>query len=83
MKKLNRKGEKKMYEELKELPDYTPNYVIDEVKYYLDKINQGKSDCFTLDNAISLVNLAKANNSLTEEEAKAIKESIKRIKERK
>ena len=39
-------------------PSYTPDYVLDEVKYYYEKILSGKSDVFTLDNAISLVNLA-------------------------
>ena len=47
-----------MNEAVNILPDYTPDYVLDEVQYYFNKIEQGKNDCFTLDNAISLVNLA-------------------------
>lgn len=70
-----------MDEELKTLPDYTPDYIVDEVKYFFEKINAGKSDCFTLDNAIGLVNMAKANNRINEEQAKAIKDAIKKIKE--
>ena len=49
-------------------PSYTPDYVLDEVEYYYQKIRQNKNDCFTLDNAISLVNLAKINKRITEEQ---------------
>ena len=66
--------------ELKILPDYTPNYVVDEVQYYFDKINAGKNDCFTLDNAIGLVNIAKFSNRINEEQASNIKEVIRKIK---
>ena len=41
-----------MNEAVNILPDYTPDYVLDEVQYYFNKIEQGKNDCFTLDNAI-------------------------------
>ena len=51
-----------MYAELEKLPKYTPDYVVDEVKYHFDKISEGKNDIFTLENVISLVNLAKVNN---------------------
>lgn len=70
-----------MNEELKILPDYTPNYVVDEVQYYFDKINAGKNDCFTLDNAIGLVNMAICSNRINEEQASNIKEAIRKIKE--
>lgn len=30
---------------------YTPDYVIDEIDYYFQKIENGKSDVFTLENA--------------------------------
>lgn len=63
------------------LPGYTPNYVIDEVQYYFDKINAKKNDCFTLDNAILLVNLARMNNRINEEQAQNIKKTINKIKE--
>ena len=69
-----------MYVAINILPKYTPDYVVDEVQYYFDKISQNKTDCFTLDNAISLVNLAKLNNRVDEEQAKAIKETIRKIK---
>ena len=69
-----------MNEAINILPNYTPNYVVDEVQYYFDKINAGKSDCFTLDNAMGLVNLAKMNNRINDEQAKNIKESIRKIK---
>ena len=72
-----------MYVAINILPKYTPDYVVDEVQYYFDKISQNKTDCFTLDNAISLVNLAKLNNRVDEEQAKAIKETIRKIKEEK
>lgn len=62
------------------LPEYTPDYVIDEVQYYFNKINAGKNDCFTLDNAISLVNLARVNNRINDEQAENIKDSIRKIK---
>ena len=65
---------------IKVLPEYTPYYIMDEVQHYFNKINAGKSDCFTLDNAISLVNLSKSNNGVTEEQAQKIKESIRKIK---
>ena len=65
----------------KVLPEYTPDYVIDEVQYYFNKTGQGKPDCFTLDNAISLVNLAKSNHRIDEEQAKNIKDAIRKIKE--
>lgn len=64
------------------LPSYTPDYVIDEVQYYFDKINAGKNDCFTLDNAMLLVNLAKVNNRVNDDQAKKIKEAIRRIKDK-
>lgn len=69
-----------MNEGIKILPDYTPNYVVDEVQYYFDKINAGKNDCFTLDNAIGLVNIAKFSNRINEEQASNIKEVIRKIK---
>ena len=69
-----------MNEVLKMLPQYTPDYVIDEIEYYFEKINHNKYDLFTLNNAISLVNLAKMNKRVTEEQAVKIKEIIKKIK---
>ena len=70
-----------MYDALKLLPEYTPDYVVSEVEYYFDKISQGKNDYYTLDNAISLVNLAEFNNRVTEEQAETIKKAIMKIKE--
>ena len=72
-----------MNEAVNILPEYTPNYVIDEVQYYFNKINVGKNDCFTLDNAIRLVNLARLNNRVDDEQTKNIKEIIRKIKEEK
>lgn len=69
-----------MNEAVNILPEYTPNYVIDEVQYYFNKINAGKNDCFTLDNAIKLVNLARLNNRVDDEQTKNIKEIIRKIK---
>lgn len=71
-----------MNETINRLPSYTPDYVIDEVQYYFDKINAGKNDCFTLDNAMLLVNLAKVNNRVNDDQAKKIKEAIRRIKDK-
>ena len=68
---------------IKVLPEYTPYYIMDEVQHYFDKINAGKSDCFTLDNAIGLVNVARYNNRVNDEQANNIKESIRKIKEEK
>ena len=56
---------------------------MDEVQHYFNKINAGKSDCFTLDNAIGLVNVARYNNRVNDEQANNIKESIRKIKEEK
>lgn len=72
-----------MYAEMEALPKYTPNYIVDEVKYHFDKVKNGKNDIFTLDNAISLVNLAKVNNRITEEQANEIKKVISEMKEEK
>lgn len=63
------------------VPEYTPYYIMDEVQHYFNKINAGKNDCFTLDNAISLVNMAKFNNRVNDEEAEEIKKAIRKIKE--
>lgn len=65
------------------LPKYTPDYVVDEVQYYFNKISQNKPDCFTLDNAIVLVNIARLNNRVNDEQANNIKEAIRKIKEEK
>ena len=35
-----------MNEAVNILPEYTPNYVIDEVQYYFNKINAGKKRLF-------------------------------------
>lgn len=68
-------------EQLKEqFPIYTPDYVLDEVAYYFQKIERGGSDVFTLDNAISLVNLAMRNGRVNNEQANIIKEKIRKIK---
>ena len=68
-------------EELKEqFPQYTPDYVLDEVAYYFQKIARGGSDVFTLDNAISLVNLAIMNNRINNEQGDIIKNQIRHIK---
>ena len=66
---------------IKVLPEYTPYYIMDEVQHYFNKINAGKNDCFTLDNAISLVNMAKYNNRVNDEQAEEIKKTIRKIKE--
>lgn len=69
-----------MYKELAKLPQYTPDYVIDEMKYYLDKKKEKKSGIFTFENAMSLVNLAKANKRITSKQAKKIKNVLNEIK---
>ena len=68
-------------EQLEEqFPIYTPDYVLDEVAYYFQKISRGGSDVFTLDNAISLVNLEIVNNRLNDEQGNIIKDKIRAIK---
>ena len=67
----------------KQFPEYTPDYVLEEVAYYLKKVLNGKSDVFTLDNAISLVNLAMANRRINNEQANEIKEKIREFKNKK
>ena len=66
---------------IKVLPEYTPFYIMDEVQHYFNKINAGKSDCFTLDNAILLVNMARVNNRVNDEQAEEIKRALRKIKE--
>ena len=68
---------------IKVLPEYTPYYIMDEVQYYFNKINAGKNDCFTLDNAMLLVNMARLKNRIDDEQANIIKEAIRKIKEKK
>ena len=69
-----------MNDAIKMLPQYTPDYVLDEVEYYFEKISQNKNCCFTLENAISLVNLAKVNKRITKKQAETIKMAIRKIK---
>ena len=69
-----------MNDAIKMLPQYTPDYVLDEVEYYFEKISQNKNDCFTLENAISLVNLAKVNKRINKKQAEKIKMAIRKIK---
>ena len=66
---------------MEKFPAYTPDYVLDEVEYYYQKILNGKSDVFTLDNAISLVNLAFVCKRINKEQANEIKLIIKNIKD--
>ena len=66
---------------IKVLPEYTPYYIMDEVQHYFNKINAGKNDCFTLDNAILLVNMARVNNRVNDEKAEENKKAIIKIKE--
>lgn len=63
-----------------EFPSYTPDYVLDEINYYFKKIKSGKSDVFTLDNAITLVNLAVVNEGITKEQGNIIKRLIRNLK---
>lgn len=67
-------------EQLKvKFPTYTPDYVIDEIEYYYEKISNGKSDFFTLDNAIMLVNLAVVNSRISKEQGEIIKKIIRNM----
>jgi hypothetical protein len=59
---------------------YTPDYVVDEVNYYFQKIQEGKKDSFTLENAISLVNLAVVSCQINKEQGRKIKKQIEKIK---
>ena len=49
------------------------------MQHYFNKINAGKNDCFTLDNEISLVNMAKFNNRVNEEQAEEINKIRRKI----
>ena len=69
----------KMNVELEKLPDYTPNDVVDEMKYYLKK-SRGNSAVCTFENLLVLVNLAKVNNRITKEQAYNIKKILNEIK---
>ena len=70
-----------MYEELKRLPEYTPDYVIDEMKIYFEKKTKRKiSSICTFENALSLVNLARVNKRITSKQAKNIKRILREIR---
>ena len=73
------KGNNKMEQLKVKFPAYTPDYVIDEVEYYYEKISNGKSDVFTLDNAIMLVNLAVVSSRISKEQGKIIKKIIRNM----
>ena len=60
---------------------YTPDYVIDDIDYYFQKIENWKLDVFTLYNAKALVNLAVVSSRITKEQGKVIKDKINCIKE--
>lgn len=66
--------------ELEKLPDYTPDYVVDELKYYFEKKSRGNSAICTFENVLALVNLAKVNNRITKEQADNIKKILNEIK---
>ena len=70
-----------MYEELKRLPEYTPDYVIDEMKIYFEKQTKRKiSSICTFENALALVNLARVNKRITSKQAKNIKRILREIR---
>ena len=64
----------------KKFASYTPDYVLDEIDYYLKKISSRKSDVFNLDNAISLVNLAVVSSRISKEQGEVIRNQIQDIK---
>lgn len=61
-------------------PDYTPDYILDEIKYYLIKTSNGKNDMFTLSNTMCLINLAMVNKRITKKQGKRIKYKIDELK---
>ena len=69
--------------QLKEqFPTFTPDYVLDEIFYYFEKTSRGKSDIFTLDNAISLVRLSVVNGRISKQQGDLIKNQIQDIKKK-
>ncbi len=62
------------------LPSYRPDYIIDEIDRYLWKRKHGNSSVSTFYNVLALIRLAVVNNRINKEQAKAIKDSIYRIK---
>lgn len=64
----------------KKFAPYTPDYVLDEIDYYLKKISSIKSDIFNLDNAISLVNLAVVSSRISKEQGEVIRNQIQNIR---
>ena len=64
----------------KKFASYTPDYVLDEIDYYLKKISSRKSDVFNLDNAISLVNLAVVSSRTSKEQGEVIRNQIQNIR---
>lgn len=62
---------------IKNLPVYTPDYVLDEYISYICKISLYNSAEATYQNIFALINLAKVNNRITEQQAHKLKEIIK------
>lgn len=60
----------------KKLPYYTPNYVVDEFIKYIFKVSPTNNAEATYENIFALINLAKVNNRITQEQADIIKEII-------
>ncbi len=69
-----------MESELDKLPKYTPDYVIDEMKYYYEKKSRGNTAVCTFDNVLALVNLARVNNRISGRQARNIKRILNEIK---
>lgn len=69
---------------LKELdivfPEYTPNYILDEIEIYINKKRKGKIGIATFDNILSLIRLALLTNRINEEQANRLKETIIKLK---
>lgn len=59
---------------------YIPDYILDEIEYYFNKTLNGKIDIFTLDNIISLINLAVLNHRIDKQKAEELKEEIRNLK---
>lgn len=60
-----------------------PDYVEDEIRYYLEKRKRGYNDLYTLSNICALINMAQFNNRISKENAALLKLKVNRLQYRK
>lgn len=69
-----------IYKELELLPSYTPYYVIDQLKIYLDEPNKEKNGWYLFQGVIGMVNLARTDRLITGFQSLKLKRILKKLK---